>query len=174
MEIDVAYTAGPDVHDIGAPGSNGGECYPREYANFLASAEYDCGDALRLERDTFGIDHCQAGLLLVSRWNLPGMFIGVTARHHDAPAAADSALLSTVRRSCMMADALGFSVVHCLPPRNFQEILRELPERERGQFSPDTSELTVHIASKINLIESVCRNSKSGSFAYRRTTLGQA
>jgi putative nucleotidyltransferase with HDIG domain len=151
MEADVAYTAGL-MHDIGRLALVAG--YPGEYAKFLASTETGPCDALASERDLFGIDHCQAGLLLVSRWNLPRTFIAVTSRHHDAAAAGDPAVLTTVRHSCMMADALGFNVVHPLAPRSYEEILSDIPERERVQLPREPSELVQYVAGKINSIES--------------------
>ena len=135
IEADIAYTAGL-MHDVGRLALVAG--YPSEYADFLTNLKKEPCDALQRERDLFGIDHCQAGLLLVARWNLPRTFIAVTSRHHDAPAAGDPAVLSTVRYGCIMAAALGFSVVHPVQPRNFEEILSQLTERERSQLPFET------------------------------------
>ncbi len=151
MEGDVAYTAGL-MHDVGRLALIA--TYPREYANFLARAENEPCDTLERERALFGVDHCQAGRLLVSRWSLPKMFLEVTSRHHEASAAGESSILSTVRRSCKMADTLGFSVVQSCRTRSYEEILQDLPERERSRLPHESSELSQHIASKINSIES--------------------
>jgi putative nucleotidyltransferase with HDIG domain len=151
MEADFAYTAGL-LHDVGRLALVAG--YPGKYANFLANMETKPCDALQCERDLFGIDHCQAGLQLVSRWNLPVMFIPVILRHHEAAAAGEPAALSVVRISCRMADALGFNVVYPLEPRNYEEILSDLPMRERSLLPREPSELTHYIADKINSIES--------------------
>lgn len=40
-------------------------------------------ELLQLEVDTFGMDHCQVGMLLESFWNLPASIMRTTARHHD-------------------------------------------------------------------------------------------
>jgi hypothetical protein len=111
-------------------------------------------DALQCERDLFGIDHCQAGIQLVSRWKLPVTFIPVISRHHEAATAGEPAVLSVVRISCGMADALGFNVVYPLRPRNYEEILGDLPVRERSLIPREPAELTSYIADKINSIES--------------------
>jgi HD-like signal output (HDOD) protein len=150
IEPDVAYTAGL-IHDVGRLGMVA--AYPKEYTAFLTSIETELGDILQRERELFGIDHCEAGRQLVIRWKLPTMFIAVTSRHHDTKVAGEPAALWTVRYSCMIADALGFDVIHGLPPRSYEEILGTLPERDRSRFPQDPSELTNFIANKINLIE---------------------
>jgi putative nucleotidyltransferase with HDIG domain len=152
MEADIAYTAGL-LHDIGRLALVAG--YPKTYADFLASTEHDPCDVLEREQELFRIDHCQAGLLLVSRWNLPKIFITITSRHHDAAVEGELPLLSVVRRSCQMADSLGFAVVHCIRSRTYDEIVGELPKRERDLLPPEPSELTESIATKINSIECV-------------------
>jgi HD-like signal output (HDOD) protein len=151
MEGDVAYTAGL-MHDVGRLALIAS--YPKEYANFLAGAENEKGDTLGRERALFGVDHCQAGGLLVSRWNLPKMFLEVTSLHHESPTAGEHSILSTVRRGCLMADTLGFSVVPSGQTRTYEEILQDLPERERSRLPHESSQFIEHIASKINLIES--------------------
>jgi hypothetical protein len=81
------------------------------------------------------------------------MFIAVTSQHHDAAVAGEPSVLWTVRNSCMIADALGFDVIHGLPPRSYEEILGTLSEQDRNRFPQGPSELTNYIANKINLIE---------------------
>jgi HD-like signal output (HDOD) protein len=152
MEADVAYTAGL-MHDVGRLGLIA--VYAKEYTDFLMKAESEPCDALARERELFGVDHCQAGHLLVTRWNLPKIFIEVTLRHHDAPVAGEPIMLTVVRRSCRMADTLGFGVVQPIHPLSYEEILKDLPERERNRFPRESTELVHHIASKINSIESV-------------------
>jgi HD-like signal output (HDOD) protein len=152
MEADVAYTAGL-MHDVGRLGLIA--AYPREYTDFLMKTENEPCDALAGERDLFGVDHCQAGQLLVTRWNLPKIFSEVTLRHHDSLIAGEPTILTVVRRSCRMADILGFGVVQPIYPISYEEILKGLPERERSRFPKESSELVQQIASKINSIESV-------------------
>ncbi|HTC62675.1 MAG TPA: HDOD domain-containing protein [Candidatus Saccharimonadales bacterium] len=152
MEADVAYTAGL-MHDVGRLGLIA--AYPKEYTDFLIKAENEPCDAMARERDLFAIDHCQAGKLLVTRWNLPKIFSEVTLRHHDALIAGDPTILTVVRRSCKMAEILGFGVVHPIHPISYEEILKDLPDRERNHFPKESSELVQQIASKINSIESV-------------------
>jgi putative nucleotidyltransferase with HDIG domain len=123
MEADVAYTAGL-MHDIGRLALMA--TYPKEYADFIAGEENESAGTLQRERDSFGVDHCQAGRLLVQRWNLPPMFAEVTSRHHEAPSAGEPVVLSVVRRSCMMADTLGFGILQTGQTRAYEEILQEI------------------------------------------------
>lgn len=152
MEADTVYTAGL-MHDVGRLGLIA--AYPREYADFLLKADDVPCDALAREREMFGVDHCQAGNLLVSRWSLPKIFSEVTLRHHDDPVLGESPIVSTVRRSCRMAETLGFGVVQPLHPFRYEDILENLPERERRQFPKESSDLMQRIAARINSIESV-------------------
>jgi putative nucleotidyltransferase with HDIG domain len=150
MEGDVAYTAGL-MHDIGRLALVAG--YRKQYADFLASAENAACDALQRERELFGVDHCQVGQLLMSRWKLPQLLIEVASRHHDPPLPTEPAFLTIVRRSCKMADTLGFGAIQPLQPLSYVEILAEIPERERMRFPPKFNEFVEHIASKINSLE---------------------
>jgi len=150
MDVDTTYTAGL-LHDIGRLAMV--TAYPRKYANFLTSTEEERSDTLQRERDLFGIDHCQAGGLMVSQWNLPKSLIAVASRHHDQTSAGEPAVLATVRHSCMMADALGFTAISSAQVRTYEEILNEVPAAERCKLPTDSSEFYYHIAGKINSIE---------------------
>jgi HD-like signal output (HDOD) protein len=150
VEPDVAYTAGL-LHDIGRLGLVA--TYPRKYADFLTSVEKEPGNALQRERGLFGIDHCQAGGQLVTYWKLPRVFIAVTSRHHEAAVDGEPTLLSIVRSSCRMADALGFSVSRPLQIMNYEEVLSKLPARERDQLPREPTKLERSIAIQVNSIE---------------------
>jgi putative nucleotidyltransferase with HDIG domain len=150
-EKDVAYTAGI-IHDIGRFGL--AVAYPERYASFLARTIDGPAAVLERERELFGINHCEAGRSLVLRWNLPKEFVRVTSEHHQRATDATFDLVAVVRASCMMADALGFEVVLPREPRNYKELLTELPERHRSLLSRDAEELSFRIAEKINSLES--------------------
>lgn len=150
MEADVAYTAGL-MHDVGRLALVAG--YRKQYADFLAAAEIQPCDALQRERELFGVDHCQVGSLLMSRWKLPKMIIEVASQHHDVPAAGETKMITTVRRGCKMADALGFYAIRPLRPRSYEEILAQFPDRERARLPRESSDFIHHIAGKINAIE---------------------
>jgi HD-like signal output (HDOD) protein len=148
-EKDIAYTAGI-MHDIGRLGL--AVAYPEQYAGLLKEADETPRDVLASERDLFGVDHCEAGRSLVLRWNLPEDFAAVASRHHESATGGAFDLVAIVRVGCMMADALGFNVARPLHPRNYKELLGDLPKR--NQISADATELTFRIAEKINWVES--------------------
>jgi putative nucleotidyltransferase with HDIG domain len=150
-EKDVAYTAGI-IHDIGRFGL--AVAYPERYASFLERTIDGPSAVLERERELFGINHCEAGRSLVQRWNLPKEFERVTSEHHRRVTSGPFDLVAIVRASCMMADALGFEVVLPREPRNYKELLAELPERHRNLLSRDAEELSFRIAEKINSLES--------------------
>ncbi|HEY2646643.1 MAG TPA: HDOD domain-containing protein [Candidatus Acidoferrales bacterium] len=150
MEGDVAYTAGL-MHDVGRLALVA--AYRKPYADFLASAEDTPCDALQRERELFGVDHCQVGQLLMTRWKLPKVLMEVASRHHDPAVPGEPAFLSIVRRSCRMADTLGFGAIQPHQSRSYVEILAEIPERERTRFPPQFNEFVEHIASRINSLE---------------------
>jgi hypothetical protein len=54
-----------------------------------------------------------------------------------------------------MADTLGFGVVQPIHPFSYEDILENLPERERKKFPEESSELMHHVAARINSIESI-------------------
>ena len=74
------------VHDIGALAL--AAIVPREYSRLLreaaSSPDAAQSDLSELERNAFGVDHAEAGgILLRERWRLPDPIPEVAERHHD-------------------------------------------------------------------------------------------
>ena len=63
-----------------------------------------------LERDRFGVDHCEAGAWVIEKWRLPNPLVEVTLHHHNPPQDA-TPLTALVHEACQTADRLGFSLV---------------------------------------------------------------
>lgn len=146
---DFAYTAGI-LHDIGRVAL--ATINPQIYADLIAKlAASPTSDVLRRERESFGIDHCCAGRLLVAAWKLPEEFLVITSRHHEPLTHAEE-VTEVVRLSCLMADALGFEAAFHGTVRNFEEVLSEFPESVRKHF-PGWEELASEIAQEIGVIE---------------------
>ncbi len=150
LDNDFAYTAGT-LHDIGRVALT--TMMPGSYARVIERGADHSQDLLQNERDLCGIDHCQAGLSLMTAWNLPEEFIEVAARHH-APDANLQGTASLLPLSCALADSLGFSVVSFRSPRSHAAILAEFPDRARKSFPADVKELTSDIANEIKVIDS--------------------
>jgi hypothetical protein len=90
----------------------------------------------------------------VTAWNLPEPFLEITSCHHD-PETRPWGAAAMVRPSCMLADALGFTVVKYSSPRSYAEVLAKFPEPARDRFPADANKLTSEIANEIKVIESV-------------------
>jgi putative nucleotidyltransferase with HDIG domain len=149
IDRDFAYTAGI-LHDVGRVAL--ANINPQIYAELVdrMTAAPWC-DVLRSERESFGIDHCCAGRLLVMKWGLPEEFIEITSRHHEPLTHREDAT-EVVRLSCGLADALGFAAVAHSSICTFDEALARFPESVRKHF-PANEDLTSEIANEIRVIE---------------------
>jgi putative nucleotidyltransferase with HDIG domain len=149
IDRDFAYAAGI-LHDIGRVAL--ATIDPQIYADLIdrIAATPTC-DVLQCERESFGIDHCCAGRLLVTTWNLPEEFIDITSRHHE-PLTHQEDATEVVRLSCLLADALGFAAAPRGSIRGFETILAEFPESVRRHF-PGNEALASQIAKEITVIE---------------------
>jgi HD-like signal output (HDOD) protein len=145
---DVAYTAGI-LHDVGRLAL--AMAYPTRYSQFILNPEPTSLEILEAERELFGIDHCQAGEILMSRWNIPTNLIVVASQHHDLPRGNDPGVLTMVRYGCRLADMLGFEVVRSGRRATYEDLIAELPGPSK--LPADPQELSFRIASKINSIE---------------------
>lgn len=151
LDKDFAHTAGI-LHDIGRVAL--AATMPQSYARVVGRGANQPQDLLQVEQDLCGIDHCQAGRSLVTAWNLPEAFIEITSRHHD-PQTHPRGAASVVPPSCMLADALGFTVVPSRSPRSYAGTLAEFPEQARNRFPADAKVLASEIANEIKVLESV-------------------
>lgn len=149
-EPDSAYTAGL-IHDIGRLAL--AVIHRGEYADFLKNADNGPGDLLQRERNQFGIDHCEAGRSLVTRWNLPRSFAEITSQHHQPAREGRFDVLEVVHLACQMADALGFEAAHHPDASSYVEILAHVPEPGRNQLPTDRNEFAFRVAAIINSIE---------------------
>lgn len=150
-EQDVAYTASL-MHDMGRLAI--AVAYPDEYGGFLTKSTEQVSPAvLQQERDLFGVSHCEAGSSLASFWQLPETLASVMSQHHEPAAQGDSDLLSIVRLSCRAATALDFAVVRSVDAGAYDQLLKQLPERERALLPQDAAELRGRIETTIRLLE---------------------
>ena len=151
MDNDFAYSAAI-LHDIGRFGLV--SLMPRAYGLVVDAGAERPLDLLQNERDFCGIDHCQAGLSLVSAWELPDPFLAITATHHDGESSLSSTA-SLIPPSCALADALGFGVVEYRKHLSYGEVLDNFPKAARAGFPADANDLVAEIAGAIKVIELV-------------------
>jgi len=150
LDKETAYTAGV-MHDIGRVALI--TSMPQAYEQVVGRGADGPADLLRAERELCGIDHCQAGRVLVAAWGLPEAFLKITSCHHDPEHGAPGAA-SVLPPSCRLADSLGFGVANYRSPRSYADILPEFPEPARNAFPANGEQLTQEIANAIALIES--------------------
>jgi putative nucleotidyltransferase with HDIG domain len=157
MDKDFAYTAGI-FHDIGKVAL--ATTMPKTYALVIdpnsdrtRESVVQPADLLLRERELCGIDHCEAGRLLLEAWDLPPALTSIVACHHEqeTPASGTSALLLP---SCEMSALFGFAAPGANPLRSYELILADFPEVARGHFPMDRAELASEIATEIKALES--------------------
>ena len=87
---------------------------------------------------------------------MPEDFEPIVAEHH-VPRHANSqwGMADLVNVSCRMADAAGFSAFPSCHTAPFEELLEELPARERKLFYTEIDALTFEVSRKISAIESI-------------------
>ena len=150
---DTAYTAGI-LHDIGRVAL--AVIQPQEYSHLLATHHGEAESILEGERQLFGWDHCETGRRLVEEWKLPEELLPVVAEHHDAKCGGHAlGLGELIKLSCRMADVLGFPAFRGCECGEFDALVEELPERERGRFCVDLVTLKAEISDGIHAIEAV-------------------
>ena len=152
MDKDAAYTNGL-IHDIGRLGL--AVMQPDLYIPLVQKIQNSSASLLQAERELFGMDHCEAGRVIVTSWNLPDEFIAIAARHHEARRAEDFDPLALVNFSCRLTDALGFDFAPCADCPSYEDLLGELPEPARIQMGAHPEELTARIEEKIACVEAV-------------------
>lgn len=81
------------LHDVGALYFIG--AHPERYASVVSRCA-DGEQLLEAERDIFGVDHAEAGRLLVEQWHLPDHFIECLGAHHSWRQGANPAPLQAI------------------------------------------------------------------------------
>ena len=153
MDRDIAFTAGV-LHGIGLLAL--AIVRPKEYIHLLGTFNGTPAGMLEQERAVFGIDHCELGKMLVEEWNLPEEFAPVmSAAYVVRPTGGPWGMAEIVGLSCRMADAAGFAPYPACHAAAFEELLQELPPRERKLFHTEIETLSFEVTKKIAALESI-------------------
>jgi len=151
MDRDIAYTSGV-MHDLGRLAL--AVLRPRDYGLLLGSYSGTPGSILKAERDLFGWDHCAAGRELIADWMLPDDFGAIAGEHHcPRPEGGSWEMADLINVSCRMADTVGFPAFSGCETLRFEDLLDELPARERRLFHSSVETLTFEVTKKIEAIE---------------------
>jgi HD-like signal output (HDOD) protein len=124
------YTLGL-THDLGRLGLflAGGQ----KYAVELSKEFPDIEQANQVERNLFGMTHCQAGALVAAAWGFPESLAACMGEHHIMPAGAGGDPRGMIVTACQMADSLGFPEVPLSNVPGWPELgpsLENLPQLE--------------------------------------------
>ena len=149
---DIAYTAGV-LHGIGLLAL--AVVRPQEYIDLLGTFIGTSSGILDRERMVFGIDHCELGKKLVTDWSLPEDFAAVMSAPHIPGGPGQWGIAEIVGLSCRMADSAGFSAFSACHAAPFEELLEELPPRERKLFHTEVQTLSFEVSKKIAALESI-------------------
>ena len=113
------YTLGL-THDLGRLGLflAGGEPYAGELSKEFADVE----QANHVERNLFGMTHCEAGALVAAAWGFPDNLAVCMGEHHIMPAGVRDKPRCLIVTACQMADSLGFPEVPLSEPPGWPEL----------------------------------------------------
>jgi HD-like signal output (HDOD) protein len=151
MDREIAFTAGI-LHGIGLLAL--AVVRPAEYIELLGTHIGTSESILERERAIFGIDHCELGQKLVGDWQLPEDFaLVMSGPLPPRPGDASWNMPQIVALSCRMADTAGFAVFSACHAAPYEELLNELPTRERTLFHSDVETLAFEVAKKIAALE---------------------
>ncbi len=146
---DRAYTAGL-LHNMGSLGLF--VAHPRTYGELLAAA--NGSNLLEKERETFGIDHTEAGGWLAESWGLPDDIRQSVMSHHQPPNQNGTFDLNDlVRVGVLLTESLGFDVV--APAHNYAlaDVRSFLPHSAQYRFDPDPSVMLVRITDRLDAFD---------------------
>jgi HD-like signal output (HDOD) protein len=146
-----AHTAGL-LHDVGQLGLI--HLFP-DYGQTIGAAVRRGESLTDAEARAFGIDHCQAGRLLLARWRLPVELQNVAAGHEcpSSKATADENLLVLVHAGSLVAKFMGFAVIP--PARNVEpgDIAAAFPHERRQGVLESLPELVEWVRQHVDSIE---------------------
>jgi HD-like signal output (HDOD) protein len=146
-----AYTAGL-LHDVGQLGLM--RLVP-DYGRIVGEAVERGESLIDVEARAFGIDHCQAGRWLFSRWRLP-LELQNVAGGHERPspkATRDRDLILLVHAASLVAEYMGFSVIPPARDIEVQDIADALPVERRPDLLASLPALVEWVLLKVNGIE---------------------
>lgn len=153
LNRDAAYTSGI-LHDIGRFAL--AVIQPKDYGELLATHRGSPDSILEGERELFGWDHCETGQQLIADWKLPPEFHTMVAEHHCPPKAGGAwGTGELIKLSCRLADTAGFPAFAGCEATAYEDLLAQLPDRERGAFNPSLKMLAADVAEGIRAVEAI-------------------
>lgn len=151
MDRNFAYTAGV-LHCIGRLAL--AVVRPQEYIHLLGTHIGSLESMLERERALFGTDHAEIGRKLIADWQLPDEFDAVVSSHRTPRRNDDPwGMQQIVSLGCRMANTAGYAPFPACHVAPFDELLLELPAREKKLFHTDIETLAFEVSKKIAAFE---------------------
>jgi HD-like signal output (HDOD) protein len=146
-----AHTAGL-LHDVGQLGLI--HLFP-DYGRTVDAAVQHGESLTDAEARAFGIDHCQAGRLLLSQWRLPVELQNVAAGQEcpSSKAAGHGNLLALVNAGSLAAEFMGFAVIPPARGVEPQDIAAVFPDERRQDVLKSLPELVEWVRQHVTSIE---------------------
>jgi HD-like signal output (HDOD) protein len=126
-----------------------------DYAHTVGNAVERGESLMDAEARAFGIDHCQAGRWLFSRWRLP-LELQSVAAGHERPSpkpTCDRPLVVLVHAGSLAAELMGFAVIPPARDLELQDIAAALEDEGRQVLRESLPALVEWVLLKINGIE---------------------
>lgn len=152
LDKEVAYTSGI-LHDVGRFAL--AVIQPGDYSAMLETHRGSADSILEGEKELFGWDHCETGARLIADWKLPPDFAPVVAHHHLPVQPGSWNFAELIKLSCHLADVIGYPAFAGCEPQPYEELLAQLPERERAQLPASCETLASDVTKSIRALESV-------------------
>lgn len=92
------------LHDIGQLWM--ARFYPLEFQMVRSTVSCSERGILDVERQYFGMDHCELGGILANRWTLPALVVSAIRHHHDPSQVLDEKLADLIHVAEVFSNAL--------------------------------------------------------------------
>ena len=149
QSADAAYVMGL-MHDVGRFGLI--SAYPALTAGTFGATYDSTAAMLDMERQAFGMDHCQAGSCLMQAWGLPPEFHAAATHHHGEEAARETGAVGLINAACRLADTMGMEAVHKSAALSLDEIAAALPPRAAARGNLER--IQERVKEKFELLDS--------------------
>lgn len=104
---------------------------------------------MNAEETLLGMNHCQAGEVLVAQWNLSEGLREVVSNHHKTPDSATSPAILLIHVCCRLSDCLGFGA-NTAEHSTIEEILEVATPEVAHAVEDELPELNVNLVRELN------------------------
>jgi HD-like signal output (HDOD) protein len=99
----------------------------QDYEKWVSEVVPNIEQSMEEERHRFGMNHCEAGLMVGQKWGFPTVLQNCMIAHHAPDTGPSGGSVQLVQLACRMAASIGFPEVYQEP-----EPFPELPGRAQA------------------------------------------